>query len=154
MESEILFDEDKIDLKDEKIDIINIFYTNTLLKSMYIEFMFFLENNIKVKKCKNCERFFIPLQINSEYCNNVFDETGKTCSEVGRFIVEKKKLEENEFLKIYKRIYAKLNMRQRRNSLKYPKESFDKWVEETEKLLEDIENKDITLEEFEKIIDR
>ena len=54
--------------------------------------------NIEIKKCKNCGKFFVPEKRSDElYCNNIF-ENDKTCKEVGPFKVKQKLMEENNDL--------------------------------------------------------
>ena len=52
--------------------------------------------NIEIKRCKNCGKFFVPENRSDElYCSNIF-ENGKTCKEVGPFKVKQKLMEENK----------------------------------------------------------
>ncbi len=149
-----VLDEYKIDLNSENVSIVNVFKTNALFKAFNIEFMYFIENNIKSKQCNNCHMYFIPVNIKAEYCNNIFRDTEKPCSEIGRFIARKKKIDEDNLLKIYNRVYAKLNMRHRRNSNVFTKEILDSWVIDAENLIELAKLGKLSPEQFEELIDR
>jgi len=73
-----------------------------------------IENDIFIKKCKNCERFFIPKRrADAEYCERSFGENGRKCSEVGAMLRYEKKVAENPILEAHKRAYRRLNSRAR-----------------------------------------
>ena len=65
-------------------------------------------DNIEIKKCKNCGKFFVPENRSDElYCSNIF-ENEKTCKEVGPFKIKQKLMEENNDLKFYRNVSQKL----------------------------------------------
>lgn len=65
-------------------------------------------DNIEIKECKNCGKFFVLENRSDElYCSNIF-ENEKTCKEVGPFKIKQKLMEENNDLKFYRNVYQKL----------------------------------------------
>ncbi len=105
--------------------------------------------NIEIKKCKNCGKFFVPENRADElYCSNIF-ENGKTCKEVGPFKVKQKLMEENNDLKVYRNVYQKLLLRTRRNPMndEYEKE-FIEFKKKNAELKEKISNGKLTQEEY------
>lgn len=101
-----------------KKDIVNtpFFYEcEDITQALIIELSILAHNNIEIKKCKNCGKFFVPNNRSDElFCENVF-ENGKTCKEIGYFKVKQKAIHENEVLRMYRNVYQKLLLRVRRN---------------------------------------
>lgn len=105
--------------------------------------------NIEIKKCKNCGKFFVPENRSDElYCSNIF-ENGKTCKEVGPFKVKQKLMEENNDLKVYRNVYQKLLLRTRRNPMndEYEKE-FIEFKKKNAELKEKVNNGELTQEQY------
>lgn len=105
--------------------------------------------NIEIKRCKNCGKFFVPENRSDElYCSNIF-ENGKTCKEVGPFKVKQKLMEENNDLKVYRNVYQKLLLRTRRNPMndEYEKE-FIEFKKKNAELKEKVNNGELTQEQY------
>lgn len=121
-----------------------------IIPSFFIE-LFELTSieNIEIKKCKNCGKFFVPEKRSDElYCNNIF-ENDKTCKEVGPFKVKQKLMEENNDLKVYRNVYQKLLLRTRRNpdNTQYETE-FIAFKKKNAELKEQINNEELSQEEY------
>ncbi|NLB82164.1 MAG: hypothetical protein GX800_11290 [Clostridiaceae bacterium] len=66
-----------------------------------------IQQELTFKVCRSCGKYF-PATLshgNSEYCNRLFKDTGKTCKEIGSVKVYQAKLEENPEYKAYNRAY-------------------------------------------------
>ncbi len=69
-----------------------------------------------MKKCKNCGKYFVPDKRTDEfYCNNYFNDTGKTCKEIGFFLCNQRKLREDEVARIYRNTYQQKLLRASRH---------------------------------------
>lgn len=69
-----------------------------------------------MKKCKNCGKYFVPDKRTDEfYCNNYFNDTGKTCKEIGFFLCNQRKLKEDEVARIYRNTYQQKLLRASRH---------------------------------------
>lgn len=68
-----------------------------------------ISKNIKILRCKNCNRYFIPnTNHNAKYCNFLF--AGKrTRKVIGSQQTYKENLEEKELLKQYRKKYKNLS---------------------------------------------
>jgi|GluameStandDraft_1065615.scaffolds.fasta_scaffold01934_9 hypothetical protein len=77
-----------------------------------------------IRECKNCGRLFIPASRSDEkYCDFIFDDY-KTCKQVSF----KTRLNEDETLKIYRKIYKTQNARKQRNhQIRDISQRFNKW---------------------------
>jgi hypothetical protein len=88
-----------------------------------------IERDIFIKKCKNCGRFFLPRRrADAEYCDRLFGETGRKCSEVGAMLRYEKKVAENPILEAHKKAYRRFNSRVRNK--KMTQGEFLRWSEE------------------------
>ena len=112
-----------------------------IIQTLLIELLEIAKLNIEIKKCRNCDKFFVPDNRSDEiYCSNIY-ENGKTCKEIGHFKVQQKKIQENDDLRIYRNVYQKLLLRTRRNpsNTKYArdfeffKDDNNKWKENISK---------------------
>lgn len=126
------------------------FECEDLIQTFIIELFDMTEiDNIVIKKCKNCGKFFVPdNRIDELYCSNIFEDN-KTCKDVGPFRTKQKLMQEDDSLRIYRNIYQKLLLRTRRNpdSLQYEKD-FENFKKENAKLKKDIESGKFSQDEY------
>lgn len=71
--------------RDNKIIYIKSYEIYALKDIFNIYFNYFIESNIYIRKCKNCNKYFIPQNRSDEvYCNNKSPQNpNKTCKEYG-----------------------------------------------------------------------
>lgn len=135
-----------------KKDIVNapFFYEcEDILQALIIELSVLAHNNIEIKKCKNCGKYFVPGSRSDElFCDNIF-ENNKTCKEIGYFKVKQKAIHENEVLRMYRNVYQKLLLRVRRNpdNVKYARD-FESFKDDNIKKRNALERNRITEEEY------
>lgn len=110
---------------------------------MYLNY--FIENNIRIKKCKNCGKYFIPNN-KQMYCDNPSPQNEKyTCRQLS---CDVRKSDDVKY-KIYRRNYI-VQTNKKNNNLHIPniQEKFFVWNENARKKLTECRNNEITLEEF------
>ena len=126
------------------------FSCNNIIQSFIVElFEIATTENIDIKRCKNCGKYFVPDSRSNEiYCNNIY-ENNKTCKEVGHFRTQQRLMKEDDDLRIYRNVYQKLLLRTRRNpdNEQYEKE-FQQFKEKNIELREKINNGEITQEKY------
>lgn len=111
------------------------------------EFIKMIEHNIFIKKCKNCERFFIPRRRpDAEYCDRVFGGSGRKCSEIGATLRYEKKVAENPILEAHKKAYRRFNSRTR--AKKMTQAEFLAWSEEAREKRDACLAGELSFEEF------
>lgn len=89
--------------------------------------------NLPIKQCQNCDKYFIPTSRQDEVYCEFPDEKGKTCKEKGALETYKKNLESIPALLEYRRSYQKKIMIVSRNKdNKQLKKDFDKWKKEAQ----------------------
>ena len=107
-----------------------------------------IRQEITFKTCRSCGKYF-PNTVhgNSEYCNRLFQDTGKTCKEIGSVKVYQAKLEENPEYKIYSRAYkshfARIKFK------KMTKEEFKIWAEQARNMRDMVTRGKLDLAGFE-----
>jgi len=111
------------------------------------EFIKMCEHDIFIKKCKNCDRFFIPRRrADTEYCDRLFGETGRKCSEVGATLRYEKKVAENPILEAHKKAYRRFNSRTRVK--KMTQSEFMAWADEAAKKRDECLAGNLPFDEF------
>lgn len=108
----------------------------TLLSSLSLasfELANMIENNTKIKECKNCGNFFVPSKRADElYCDGIApQDENKTCKEYGAIKTYQDNLKTNEAMGLYRKIYMSKQMLAKRHKdiLEY-QESFNKYREQ------------------------
>lgn len=126
------------------------FTSTNIIQSFIIElFEITLIDNIEIKQCKNCGKYFVPDNRSDEiYCSNIY-ENGKTCKEVGHFRTQQKLMQLNDDLRIYRNVYQKLLLRTRRNpdNTQYEDE-FEQFKQKNIELKEKINKGEMTQKEY------
>lgn len=111
----------------------------TLEQFLQVSLFTCLTFNLNIKKCKNCEKYFIAYQRSDEkYCGRISpQDNSKTCKQYSNLENWKNNINSNEELKMYRRIYMAKQMKVRRNtSDSRLKEDFEIW----KKLSQEIKN--------------
>jgi hypothetical protein len=71
-----------------------------------------LENNVYIKRCKNCGLYFATYGKNYNYCNRFF-KVGKACREQGIYNTYNKARNQGELKQLYNAYYNRQNTRYR-----------------------------------------
>lgn len=107
-----------------------------------------IQQELTFKVCRSCGKYF-PATLshgNSEYCNRLFQDTGKTCKEIGSVKVYQAKLEENPEFKAYNRAYKSHFAR-----IKYKrmtKEQFRVWSEQAREFRDEVTKGKMSLDDY------
>ena len=105
--------------------------------------------NLPIKTCQNCGKYFIPTSRQDEVYCEFPDENGKTCKEKGAGLTYKKNLESSPALLEYRRMYQKKFMNVVRNKDdKKLKEEFEAWKILARIEVKKFKNEKITEEEL------
>ena len=95
------------DLKDKdnnRYGIKEIYEIDNFYNFLFLELYFILQQKTYLKKCKNCDKYFLTPNSAVIYCNNIFEDN-KTCREIGASKVFAKNLENDEVYNLYRKIY-------------------------------------------------
>mgnify|MGYP003290489639 CR=1 FL=1 len=120
------------DVNNQSIKDFNLkyrYYNTSPLSFCIMEFYKMLELHIPIRRCKNCNRLFIPDSNHiTDYCNRPYKKTGKTCKEVGANRTYKEKVFKNPILQEYERAYKRNYAKCKRNAI--DAETFRQWIDE------------------------
>ena len=108
-------------------NLFNSRYAVTDLRDLiYFEIGKIVENKVQIKKCQNCGKYFIPNKRSNEiYCDNIFDDTGKTCRNIGYV----QKLKNDSFKTAYRSAYKtqRARIKYHAEELDYEEKHFKPW---------------------------
>ena len=136
----------------------NSVFTEVLYpKDIYDMIDFFLRACVKREQrfrvCKNCGKYFaLTGYSNTEYCDRLYGDTGKTCKEIGAINTWQRKRVENPVVKAYSKAYKK-----RFAWIKYKKitkEAFYEWSEQARAMRDKCLKGEISLEEYKEWLNR
>ena len=125
-----------------------------LLSAYYFSLIYFIDNNIPIKLCKNCGKYFIPENRNSSvYCSRIYKDK-KTCREIGANIAYNEKLKRDEVNTLYRKTLSAKKMLANRNpDIPMYLEKYEKWKAEANQFKQDIKSGIKTQEEFKEWIE-
>ena len=107
-------------------------------------------DNVTIKKCQNCGKYFVPEKRADElYCNNEYEDTGRTCKDIGFFKYKQKVVKNDEVARLYRNTYQQKLLRVRRNpdNEEY-KEDFELFRNEYKKIKHKVASGEMSRDEF------
>ena len=123
----------RIKNKDQELELHNV-YTSKNLTSICFAVLdqIVRHENLQIKTCLNCGRYFIPnYRQNEIYCDLANVDQSPTCKEKGANEQYKKNLENNKAQALYRRIYRqKFMIAQRNKDSKTIQKEFEQWKRE------------------------
>lgn len=127
-------------IKSEETKISQIYETYKLGDIAFLEFFKMLENNFKIKKCKNCNKYFILKgDYATDYCDRIPRGEKFTCKKIAAINARKGKINKNPILKEYEKAYKRNHARL--SSKKITSDEFYNWTNEASKQRDFIANK-------------
>jgi hypothetical protein len=128
-------------------EVVELYEPDTIDDLFRLEFIKMLERNIFIKKCKNCGQFFIPeRRIDAEYCERIYGDGKRKCSEIGAMLRYERKVAGNPVLEAYSKAYKRLNSRTR--AKKMTPGEFLNWSEQARKMRDECVAGNLPLDEF------
>jgi hypothetical protein len=111
---------------------VDSYWFNSLADVMYFELMNVVKGNIVIKRCENCNRYFVPVGRNDAmYCNRIAPGSEKTCVEIGAIRKYEKDIENNPIRKAYRMEYKKRYARvlkAKPDTVREMKNRFEEWA--------------------------
>ena len=85
------------------------------------EFEMICANEILLRRCAYCNRYFRPYSVVSCYCDRpVEGKGGKTCKEIGAMSRHQQKVNQDEAKKLYRKVCNRTQMAGQRRKEQYP----------------------------------
>ncbi len=135
-------------LKVMPIPIASSYRCGSLEEMLYLEFEKMLELDIRIKKCKNCGRYFIfKGNYQTEYCDRVPEGETQSCQAIAATAKYARKIKDNPALAIFNRAYKRYHARVKVGTVK--PDAFKKWKYEAVVMRDRCLSGEMTAEEFE-----
>lgn len=126
-----------------------VFHTSYLSNILYVSLLEVASNNdIKIKTCKNCGKYFIPIKTTEKYCNIVYYQDEETCKMNGANNSYSKRRKSVEGIKFYRNNYQRRLMQVKRSDNKQLKLAFENWKKLARDKIKEFNNNEITAEEL------
>ena len=140
----------RIKNKDQELELHNV-YTSKNLTSICFAVLdqIVRHENLQIKTCLNCGRYFIPnYRQNEIYCDLANVDQSPTCKEKGANEQYKKNLENNKAQALYRRIYRqKFMIAQRNKDSKTIQKDFEQWKREAKDKVNKMKKSKLTEDE-------
>jgi hypothetical protein len=134
------------------VPIVSSYRCDSLEEILFLEFEKMLELDLRIKKCKNCEKYFIfKGNYQTEYCDRVPNGETQNCQNIGATNKYAQKVKDNPALVIFNRAYKRYHARAKVGSMK--PDAFKKWKYEAVVMRDRCLDGEITVEDFTKWID-
>jgi len=140
----------------KKIYVEEVYEINNCEEQIKFELFKVIQNNFVINKCENCGKLFIPITSSNnpnqkgrndqKYCNSLFENTGKTCKEIGALNKQKEKVQNSPILIEYNREYKRMHGLHYNHQKKFTKNKFKEWSKKARKLRDNFS--DNQLEDF------
>ncbi len=130
------------------------FKTNNIFTAFYITlFNTIGMDELYVKICGNCNKYFITPKLNIVYCNRKLDNN-LTCKDVGSKLSQKRKEEKNTVYGRYRTIFSRKRMLMKRNPdiTKY-EDDYENYKNNAKKFQKEIKEGKKTYKDFNKWLD-
>ena len=137
--------EELIDVMHTKnIYVEEVYEINNCEEQIKFELFKVIQNNFVINKCENCGKLFIPITSSNnpnqkgrndqKYCNSLFENTGKTCKEIGALLKRKEKVAKSPLLTVYNREYKRMHGLHYNHMDKFTEKKFKEWCKKSKKL--------------------
>lgn len=120
---------------------------NSLRELLIQEITFMIQNDVKIKKCKNCGRYFSSKKSSKKYCDQLFQNTGKACCQIGRTRQYQEKKAADPINKLYESIYNKHRSRVRID-IHDTQNAFEQWSREASSMRQKHKSGELSTKEF------
>lgn len=140
-------------LEDDNPEIVEMYILHTFDELISFELSQMLLHDIKYKKCKCCNKYFIPTGYsNTEYCNRIAPSNQKRCKEIGATLTFNSKHKDDPIHAAYRTAYARMDSRKRQK--KITTMQFNQWSYDARIMREKCEQGNISLFEFQTWLDQ
>jgi hypothetical protein len=119
---------------------------SNLRELLYLEVVSMVQNNMSIKKCRNCGKYFAVADMKIEYCDRIAPGETKRCSIIGSQRAYQNKVKAEPALEIYNRAYKTHSKRVKNGTM--TQDEFLAWRMEAKKRLGQVRNDELDIDEF------
>lgn len=122
-----------------------VFHTSYLSNLLYVSLLEIASNkDIKIKTCKNCGKYFIPIKNTEKYCDIVYYQNEQTCKTIGATNSYTKKRKTIEGIGFYRNNYQRRLMQAKRSDNEQVKLAFENWKQLAKSKIKEFNNHEIS----------
>lgn len=126
-----------------------VFHACNLSNILYVSLSEIASNkDIKIKTCKNCGKYFIPIKNTEKYCDITYYENEKTCKTIGATTSYTKKRKTVEGIRFYRNNYQRRLMQAKRSNNQQIEFAFENWKKLSKVKIKEFNNNEISEEEL------
>ena len=126
-----------------------VFHTSYLSNILYISLFEIATNtSIRIKVCKNCSKYFIPLKNTEKYCDILYCENELSCKITGANNSYSRKRNTIEGIKLYRNTYQRRLMQVKRSNDEQVKIDFENWKKLAKEKIKEFNNNEISEDEL------
>lgn len=136
--------------KNQKLELHNVYISKNLTSICFAVLdQIVRHENLQIKTCLNCGRYFIPnYRQNEIYCDLANVDQSPTCKEKGAGEQYRKNLENNKIQALYRRIYQqKFMIAYRNKESKVIQKEFEQWKKEARDKINKVKKGKLTEDE-------
>ena len=119
---------------------------NYILDLFMLEFEMLVREDLKLRRCRHCGRYFIIKNLKNFYCSSIADGETEPCDVIGSDRSYRKHLKNNPVLDFYRQMYQ--TRRQRMNRRNENIASFDVWEKKAQTLRDKALSDEISFDVF------
>ncbi len=126
--------------------------TNHLPALVFWEFDYLATQQIEVRRCDYCNRYFLPYSVAARYCDRpLADYPDRTCKDIAALKKHQLNVKNDEARALYQKVNNRNQMRARRRKEASPTalDDYRKWQFEAKQKLEQVQAGEIGFREFE-----
>ena len=121
----------------------------SLRQLLFLQVKKMIERNQKIRRCRNCNMYFVVTNLNQRYCDRIGDG-GLSCTEVGPARSFQKKKENDPALALYSKAKNTRRMRVINKIPGWDKNTLAKWKDEARAKLELVRAGELNINDYEK----
>ena len=126
-----------------------VFHTSYLSNILYVSLLEVASNkDIKIKTCKNCGKYFIPIKNTEKYCDISYYENETICKIIGANNSYSKKRKTVEGIRFYRNNYQRRLMQAKRSDNEQVKLAFKNWKTLAKVKFKEFNNNEISEDEL------
>lgn len=126
-----------------------VFHTSYLSNLLYVSLLEIASNkDIKIKTCKNCGKYFIPIKNTEKYCDITYYENEQTCKTIGATNSYTQKRKTVEGIRFYRNNYQRRLMQAKRSDDAQVKMAFENWKRLAKSKIKEFNNNVISEDEL------
>ena len=126
---------------------IHTYVLDTLEDLLKYEVYGMIQAEKRIKRCKNCGRYFVVDKSNMEYCDRIAAGETKPCSEIGKSRTYEQKIAKGgTAMALYRKAYKTHFARIRSGTM--TREQFDAWKDEATAKRQDVETGTLDMDEY------